>query len=787
MRLFYNISITRKLIFMQLFTTIIVVIACSVVFLLTDYYTMKSDKEKSLVSITHVIGSNLVAPILFEDKETGFEILNDLRVEENVLNATILDLNNKPFIHYNKAGSSDYEFSSARVENETVNFVGDLLFIAYPIISENERIGTLWIRADVSDIKGQLYQRGLLTFWVILFGALLSFLLVIQLQRYITKPINKLVEVMSAIMKQKNYSLRSQVNSGDEIGKMSNAFNELLDDVEHYSGKLIETNNDLEKRVEQRTQELKDKNEKLVLAKAKEIESNKIKEQFMASISHEIRTPLNAILGFQELLQDTPLNAEQKEFLQSIDFAGRNLLVLINDILDISKIDAGKFAFNESEMDFRTTIRSVTELMEIRAKEKGISLSYSVDDRIPQFVYGDQARLSQVLINLIGNAVKFTEKGFVRMSVNMMSETAKDVRCLFSIEDTGIGIPKDKVNLIFDRFMQVASDTTKKYGGTGLGLSIVKEIVERQGGKIGVKSDLGVGSTFYFEFTFRKVQYLENKSMKSSGAQSVIHARQKKKLYGLLAEDIALNQQLVQKIMSKWGYQIDVVSTGKAAVEHVKIKNYDFVLMDIQMPEMDGMTATIKIRKIKDPVRSKVPIIALTAQASMAEAEKCLSIGMDAYMSKPFNAQELKLKINELIAHKENKVEIVDVEEKHGNEIYDLTHLIEHAEGDSHFLEEIYQEFIREMPKKLEELHILLLTKDTDEIHRLFHSLRGILPTFGMHSSVQLLQEITVRIDKKEYNKELNDQIENLESTVLLTMKALETEIKNLRKKDRVK
>lgn len=781
MRVFNNLSITSKLIIMQLTTTIIVVIVCSLVFLISDFYSMKTNKEKSLLSITHIIGNNLVAPLLFEDKETSTEILNDLRVESNILNANILNNKNKLFSSYNKEGAHTFEFKPVTGIKETFHYVNDQFFIDFPILSESEHIGTLQVRADVSDIKKQLYQRSQMTLLVILFGGLLSFVLVIILQNFITKPINKLVYVMSEIMKQKNYSLRSKLKSGDEIGKMSNVFNELLDDVEHYSKKLVETNNDLEKRVEERTQELKEKNEKLILAKEKEEESNKIKEQFMASISHEIRTPLNAIIGFQELLRDTPLNEEQKDFLHSIDFAGRNLLVLINDILDLSKIEAGKFVFNETQFDFRNTIRSVVELMEYRATDKSISISYEVDENIPTHVFGDQARLSQVLINLVGNAVKFTEKGFVKIKVKLLSESKKDVRCEFKIEDSGIGIPKDKLDIIFDRFTQVSSDTTRKYGGTGLGLSIVKEIVELQGGKVGVESEVGVGSTFHFEFTFKK----GSKSSTKPSSQIDVNLNKTKvelkNLHGLLAEDIVLNQQLVKKIMEKWGYTIDVVFNGEEAIEKVKNNNYDFILMDIQMPNMDGTTATTVIRKMEDPIKRNIPIIALTAQASMAEADKCLALGMNAYMSKPFKAQELKQKINELVNKINNKKEINQENIKLQNTIYDLTHLKEHADGDKTFLEEIYKEFLNEMPKKLIEIHGAKKTKDVDQLAKIFHSLHGIFSTFGMHKAIKILNSLSNEIKQVGVSKNSLDQIDKLELLINDAMENLNVEISKLK------
>lgn len=415
--------------------------------------------------------------------------------------------------------------------------------------------------------------------------------------------------------------------------------------------KIQKMNYELELRVEERTSELKAINRELEKAKVAAEQSKIAKELFLASMSHEIRTPLNAIIGFQQLLKETSLNEEQKEYVESIDFAGRNLLVIINDILDLSKIESGKFEFDEVEFNVSDVINSVIELISHRAKEKHLKVYFSHDSMIPNKLYGDSTRLSQVLLNLLGNAVKFTEKGEVHIRTNVVEETKEYVLCEFKVEDTGIGIPKEKLVSIFDSFSQENAATTRKYGGTGLGLTISKKLVEMQGGEISVESEKNKGSVFTVRLKLNKNS--SRKDFQSVKEKSNGHSDLSDKVLDiLLAEDVVLNQRLVVKIMERWGHNLDIAENGKVAVDMILQKDYDLVLMDIQMPVMDGYHAAETIRGLSNTKKQKIPIIALTAHASHAEAEKCINLGMNAYLAKPFNQQSLQAIIKQLTSDK---------------------------------------------------------------------------------------------------------------------------------------
>lgn len=385
----------------------------------------------------------------------------------------------------------------------------------------------------------------------------------------------------------------------------------------------------------------------LMKAKKQLEESMKVKEQFLANMSHEIRTPMNAIVGFTDLLYKSLLSDEQRQYIEAIKTSGENLLVIINDILDFSKMQAGKISFEQTEFKLSQILSVTTELMLHKSVEQVTKLSTSIDKKIPERLVGDPTRLSQVLLNLVGNAIKFTDKGEVKVLVELISESANEVHLKFSVIDTGIGIPKDKLPYIFDAFTQASSDTTRKYGGTGLGLAIVKQLIELQGGQIEVQSEENKGSAFHFTIKYQKSAVKEEQE--SGGKDEVQIPEHIEGLNILLVEDNVLNQVLAKKVLSDWKWNVEIAENGLIAIEKVKEKDYDIVLMDIQLPEMDGYEATRHIRTKLPLPASQVPIMAMTAHAISSEKEKCLKAGMNGYISKPFNQETLYSKIVSIV------------------------------------------------------------------------------------------------------------------------------------------
>ncbi|CAG5068274.1 Sensor histidine kinase RcsC [Dyadobacter sp. CECT 9623] len=365
------------------------------------------------------------------------------------------------------------------------------------------------------------------------------------------------------------------------------------------------------------------------------------KSQFLSTMSHEIRTPMNAVIGFTHLLLQQDPRPEQMEYLNILKFSAENLLVLINDILDFSKIEAGKIEFEEVDFNVLSLLENIRSGILQKANEKGIMLKLKVSNDVNVTVVGDPVRLGQILTNLVSNAVKFTETGKVTISSEVTSRRGNVITLDFKVQDTGIGIPPGKIDNIFDSFTQATSDTTRKYGGSGLGLTITKRLLELQHSKIFVESEPGKGSVFYFSLTFRISE--KHFTEKINGSPTNKFSLEGMRL--LIVEDNAINVLLMRNFMKQWNVQYDVAENGLVALEKVQTTDYDLVLMDLQMPEMDGYEATLRIRQLPDEKYTKLPIIALTASAMMDIKDIAFTVGMNDYISKPFTPAELYSKI----------------------------------------------------------------------------------------------------------------------------------------------
>ena len=719
-------SFGTKLLLANVFTAVAAVTLVCLVGVVTELVDLKDAAYRKVSTQADVLATHCAAPLSFADQEAAGETLAALQVDSSVVSAAVFTTDGEPFAQYASSAESSV-VSLPEIDGGDHTFVGNLMILTRPIRHGADMLGTMVVRYDLSEAYARLRERILLAVAAAFVGVLLAAVLATRLRKILARPVDALTGAAQRIAESRDYSHRAERYDTDELARLTDVFNGMLGQIQQKDHDLRRVNEELEQRVTERTQDLK-----AALDAAEE--ANRAKSEFLANMSHELRTPLNGILGFSDLLlkgaEEGNLE-ERNEWLTVIHKSGDHLLTLVNDILDLSKIDAGHLEPEIISVSCQRLVGDTVSILRPKALEKHIQLHLVFMTPIPQTIQTDPTRLRQVLVNLVGNAIKFTDRGHVKIAVSFVQEHGAG-RIRFDIEDTGIGMSPEQMSGIFDPFVQADTSVTRKYGGTGLGLAICQKIVQALDGEITVRSRPGTGSVFSIEFntgSMSDVQMIEcpgTEAMAACGRRSDdpdgptrLHHRI------LVVDDGDTNRKLISLVLHRAGADVVEAEHGQQALDVAGTDRFDLILMDMQMPVMDGYAAT---RALRDQGET-CPVIALTAHAMKGDEQRCLDARCTGYLTKPIDPDKLVHAVAAALTGDCATVPVQETSPRGGGD--ELEPLISTLPMDDADFREIVEEFVERLKQKLAEMEAACAAEARDELAGLAHWLKGAGGTAG--------------------------------------------------------
>ncbi len=773
-----NLSVKFKLILMMSLASAIGLTLLTSAVIFNETRRANSDTIQELTALADVVGWNTAAAMAFDDPRAARETLKSLSTHTDIVASILCDKNNKPFSHYISLQYKDSvplplalintkSWDCSRLSNSDTD--SSYHFIAREITLQGESVGSIHLIYQQNSLIKQLDHYYFLVSSIAIISFLIVMLISTRLQKVFTAPMTELMQTMKSVSAEKKYDIRANKISNDEYGTLVEVFNEMLNEIQQRDSRLASYSQRLESEVADRTKDIYKKNNELQTItiealQAKNIaeKASRVKSEFMATISHEIRTPMNGVLGMVEILLRTRLTDKQLKLLNTVQRSGKSLLVIINEILDFSKFEAGKLTLDKQAFRPHNLLKDTLELFTEDARSKDLILrpEFVIDEHL--VLIGDKNRLQQVISNLLSNALKFTHRGEItlRCSIPELGQfnDNEHIKLYFEVEDTGIGIPYEKQSLVFESFSQVDSSTTRKYSGTGLGLSICKQLVSLMGGDIGVNSEYNSGSTFWFTVTLElgEADLLPDNAPEQQCAQETPQFS----ATVLVAEDNQVNQELARTMLEILGCKVLLANNGAEAIKVADNQPVDLLLMDCHMPQIDGFRATEHLRAQTKSHIQKVPVIALTADIRDGIKQQCINSGMNDYISKPFTLNELAQKLTQWLDSNKHRPPIATYKEQdisnNGKAIdqsaWRTIHELQQP-GQPDVLHKLIRIYLENSPDLIDLLNQYARDKDAHAFAETVHTLKSSSRNLGAVRLAQLCEKIECNADSGSNNQ----------------------------------